>query len=85
LARQEESKSLRTSIINIFSVKALKNKDTTQAQCPHIDGTRVSDLLTFLKQHKKDEFLPGVNRAGKPLKYDRDWLLVVIIKYLPLS
>ena len=57
----------------------MKNKDAIQAACPHIDGTRVHDLLTFLKDNKLDEYLPGVNRKGKPLKYDRDWLLIVIL------
>jgi hypothetical protein len=45
--------------------------------CPQIEGTRVPDLLAFMKEHQLEDYLPGPNRNGKPLKYDRDWLLTV--------
>jgi hypothetical protein len=49
------------------------------AQCPHIEGMRVADLLEFLEGHELGAFLPGPTRGGKPPKYDRDWLLAVSI------
>ena len=70
--------SIKKSLLKKISIQqAIKNKDAIQTACPHIDGTRVQDLLGFLQKNKFDDYLPGLNSKGKPLKYDRNWLLIV--------
>jgi hypothetical protein len=58
------------------------NKKEIHTACPHIDGTLIQDLLGFLEEHGHKDYLPDVNRSGKPLKYDRDWLLTVRFTHL---
>lgn len=47
------------------------------AVCPQIEGVRINDLIKFMKDNVKDDYLPPETRGGKPLKYDRKWLLTV--------
>ena len=45
--------------------------DIHHAACPHIEGMRIEDLLSFARAQKLDEYLPCLTRTDKPPKYDR--------------
>lgn len=55
--------------------RVLRNIDAIQAQCPHIEGARVDDILKFIKRIGKEDYLPGRTRTGKDPLYNRPWLL----------
>jgi hypothetical protein len=49
----------------------------TVAQCPHIEGMSIDDLVNFSSQYHLEAYIPGPIRGGKPPRLDCYWLLAV--------